>query len=733
MTTDPAICLPALTIAWRSIDARVAHQHTASSTWVDTYVIQPDYLNTNLEAPPYCNGSLHYRVSRPWGLPDGVAGPQLHWDGRAYGNLREDQRKREQWKWTQRVHEMSAEKDAPIKFIFDFTDCRSISCVNTLEYFFPSDQEQTTVSSGGVPQQSPASSGQTVPGRVEIPMEHGEVMIIHGVDYSPTYTDNVLVVVGLAVTCPWLATPTEVVSPLGWCYPLERFHSSDAVGMIFSPVQADRARCLTFLAKQPPRALPFRKNRVSYTDVNLGELPLSLGSLPGAVKEAIVWSNISTGSVLTYIDHHRVVQEAGRIILPGWMEQPTSAEREQAGLTFQPRFSLAASPVRPSMTCLTARSMDGDPAGSVLQRGRMTDHVPMIRKWNSEAIVSMNVQVSCTPAVSTDLTVKAWSSGTSCYRYVSERWAVAHDAVLTYENLPVVLVKGTQALGELASRVVASTVLYTGLAHNPLSASRFFVFRPSVGVPQLSVDMVLNLDGLRTVVPEQPPDAGTEDPVEAYASLTVVRLPGLSRRAELWTRPASTETWTRQHTPPLTYPLEQEERLIDLLAQWPTVRIGRYREIGHHQNVEDQVLGVRIFFYIATELLALATWIEGRPFDLASKLGFDGRYHGQSVPSSIETWRKIINSFGATKQPWESFTPAETCDLRRQGRNPTHIRREERDLDKYCAQINQALNQGKPVIWPEPARALKITRAPVHNLLASDAVRPPTDTSHPTL
>jgi len=77
MTTDPANCLPALTVAWRATGAGMAHRHTASSTWVDTYVIQPDYLNTNPEAPPYCNGSLHYRVSRPWGLPNGAAGQVL--------------------------------------------------------------------------------------------------------------------------------------------------------------------------------------------------------------------------------------------------------------------------------------------------------------------------------------------------------------------------------------------------------------------------------------------------------------------------------------------------------------------------------------------------------------------------------------------------------------------------------------------------------------------------------
>ena len=81
MTTDPAICLPALAIAWRATGVAAAHRYTASALWVRTYVAQPGHLNTSPDAHPYCNSSLHYRVSRPWGLPLGSTGPQLDWDG----------------------------------------------------------------------------------------------------------------------------------------------------------------------------------------------------------------------------------------------------------------------------------------------------------------------------------------------------------------------------------------------------------------------------------------------------------------------------------------------------------------------------------------------------------------------------------------------------------------------------------------------------------------------------
>ena len=284
-----------------------------------------------------------------------------------------------------------------------------------------------------------------MPGRVEIPMGNGEVMVVQGVSYSESYSDNVFVVVGLAVTSPWIATPTEVVSPEGWCYPLERFEPSDAAGMIFLPDQAERARCLTFIKGHTPSASPIWKKRTAHRDVDLGTLPLSLDSLPGAIREAILLSHINTGDVLTYLEHHRVVQSAGRVVLPGWMEQPTSVAREKPTVASirlcvrtperldgsSSRFGLAPSPVRPSVACLVARGMDGDPTGSIAQLARMTDSVPRIHFSNPATTENITIAISCTPEASGNLTVTAWSAGKSRYNYLSEQWAIEYGAELT--------------------------------------------------------------------------------------------------------------------------------------------------------------------------------------------------------------------------------------------------------------------------------------------------------------
>ena len=57
--------------------------------------------------------------------------------------------------------------------------------------------------------------------------------------------------------------------------------------------------------------------------------------------------------------------------------------------------------------------------------------------------------------------------------------------------------------------------------------------------------------------------------------------------------------------------------MINSLARWPLE--GCDTSLALCRSVLQQVLCVRECFYIATELLALATQIQGRPFDLLSK------------------------------------------------------------------------------------------------------------------
>jgi len=102
-------------------------------------------------------------------------------------------------------------------------------------------------------------------------MGDGKVFVVDGFSNCESSTDNVIVMVGPAVTSAWVAAPVGLVSPREFTYPLQSFRREDAVSIAYTPQQASCVRCLTLYSGIPPRAGP-RITLAAHKDVDLGNL-----------------------------------------------------------------------------------------------------------------------------------------------------------------------------------------------------------------------------------------------------------------------------------------------------------------------------------------------------------------------------------------------------------------------------------------------------------------------------
>ncbi|KAJ1465532.1 hypothetical protein T484DRAFT_1864437 [Baffinella frigidus] len=225
-----------------------------------------------------------------------------------------------------------AKANGEVNYVFDWKSVRELSCVNTLEHFIAYNKTQCEYYGMAAPLSTTPEHLREVPGYLSININE-EQLVLHGVWYCQSYTDNVIVVAHLVVATNWwidrlsgfLVGPTE-----GAKYHLTEFTDAHAVGLEYAV--HDQHYVWVLNVKRGVNMGTTRSN-----ELLVPQPPLSTGVWGGAtfpilgenlsvnLRLRAVASDLTTSDILAFLKTHTQpsTRELPYQALAGFLEQPS--------------------------------------------------------------------------------------------------------------------------------------------------------------------------------------------------------------------------------------------------------------------------------------------------------------------------------------------------------------------------------------------------------------------------
>ncbi|KAJ1466430.1 hypothetical protein T484DRAFT_1861658 [Baffinella frigidus] len=225
-----------------------------------------------------------------------------------------------------------AKANGEVNYVLDWKSVRELSCVNTLEHFIAYNKTQCEYYGMAAPLSTTPEHLREVPGYLSININE-EQLVLHGVWYCQSYTDNVIVAAHLVVATNWwidrlsgfLVGPTE-----GAKYHLTEFTDAHAVGLEYAV--HDQHYVWVLNVKRGVNMGTTRSN-----ELLVPQPPLSTGVWGGAtfpilgenlsvnLRLRAVASDLTTSDILAFLKTHTQpsTRELPYQALAGFLEQPS--------------------------------------------------------------------------------------------------------------------------------------------------------------------------------------------------------------------------------------------------------------------------------------------------------------------------------------------------------------------------------------------------------------------------
>ena len=449
MTEDPARILPALLLAWQQGGSKV-HNRTESSRWVNDFVTLSENDLQTVRRYHNSHATLGQRLLRPGSR----LGPQIDLDGAPYASDREEARQKRWEDWDHAVSQMrNAVHSEEIIYYFDRTAPRDCSCTNTTKHFSAWTSAEAAAMGKIGPHRATTEEDRVVWGSLRIPITETSYLVLNGVRYCKSYTDNILSVAHVIAASNWVPTSEGLVDPKGNIFPLGVVTDRLDLCIDYDDRQLPLLQRLQVETDIPlvPMRLRAGSTLPAHVDMDMSGTLVTISMLPTTMLRAIALANIAASDVVDFLNNEVATHGHNWIKLPGWLEQPahpsTTANDASAiiaatrtdplPLIGNRSFDLESPPLRPSTSMVEARRARSPDDESVRQRARMTDTVAAV--WNNwpgeilEAPRPTTIQVTITHAAiqgAESETVPAFLPVTSLHSYVNQRWLDEHAIVM---------------------------------------------------------------------------------------------------------------------------------------------------------------------------------------------------------------------------------------------------------------------------------------------------------------
>jgi len=134
------------------------------------------------------HASLHQRLLRPGSR----LGPQIDLDGTPYTSTREEQRQARWALWDNKAQMRDTESSEDVAYYIDWTAPRDCSCINNRKHFSAYKHAEAAAYGKIGPHPQTREEDRIVWGSLRIPIADGSWLVLHGVRFCKSYTDNIL-------------------------------------------------------------------------------------------------------------------------------------------------------------------------------------------------------------------------------------------------------------------------------------------------------------------------------------------------------------------------------------------------------------------------------------------------------------------------------------------------------------------------------------------------------------
>jgi len=284
--------------------------------------------------------------------------------------------------------------NAEATYYFDWTAPRDCSRVNTTKHFYAWTAAEAAAMGKLGPNRATSEEERVVWGSLRIPLTATTFLVLNGVRYCRSYSDNILSVTHVIAASNWIPTKDGLHHPSGVIFPLEGVTDHLELGIDYDERQLSLLRRLVIKTGVPhvPTRQRAESTRPAHEDVSLSGSLVLASMLPETMLRAIALSNVVISDVVDFLNNEVATNEGHWTKLPGWLEQPpypstpinNDAAIVAATRTDQPEpidnrsFDLEAPPLRPSTSMVEARKGFLATDDSVLQRARVTDEVASV-------------------------------------------------------------------------------------------------------------------------------------------------------------------------------------------------------------------------------------------------------------------------------------------------------------------------------------------------------------------
>ncbi|KAJ1466554.1 hypothetical protein T484DRAFT_1861328, partial [Baffinella frigidus] len=242
-TNDALLGIPAVFRAYQTRQAAQLHRQMDSADWIRKFLeLLHDEGRPDAVSFPYARASLRLKLMRP-DIPDGTRsrGGFREWARKPNGMFYTEAERQNHARHLRRRHARAesqrlAKANGEVNYVLDWKSVRELSCVNTLEHFIAYNKTQCEYYGMAAPLSTTPEHLREVPGYLSININE-EQLVLHGVWYCKSYTDNVIVVAHLVVATNWWIDRLSgfLVGPtVGTKYHLTEFTDAHAVGLEYA-------------------------------------------------------------------------------------------------------------------------------------------------------------------------------------------------------------------------------------------------------------------------------------------------------------------------------------------------------------------------------------------------------------------------------------------------------------------------------------------------------------------
>ncbi|KAJ1466819.1 hypothetical protein T484DRAFT_1860635 [Baffinella frigidus] len=360
-TNDALLAIPAVFWAYQTRQASQLHRQMESADWIRKFLeLLHDEGRTDPVSFPYARASLRLKLMRP-DIPADTKNSHGHLqtarkpNGMFYTAAEQQDHARHLRRRQARAEsQLLARENAEVNYVLDWKSVRELSCVNTLEHFIAYNKTQCEYYGMAAPLSTTPEHLREVPGYLSINI-NDEQLVLHGVWYCKSYTDNVIVVAHLVVATNWWIDRLSgfLVGPtVGTKYHLTEFTDAHAVGLEYAV--HDQQYVWVLNVKRGVNMGTTSSNKLLVT-----QPPLSTGvwgaatspilgeNLPVNLRLRAVASDLTTSDILAFLKTHTQpsTRELPYQTLAGFLEQPSV--RPVNPQSVQDREALAVACTRP--------------------------------------------------------------------------------------------------------------------------------------------------------------------------------------------------------------------------------------------------------------------------------------------------------------------------------------------------------------------------------------------------